>query len=278
MSAIRFAAAPRPAPATFSQTLEIDQQPARRAGDRTDVHIQGAFGEAVDLDLPVGDALEIARREVAQPRPGGHGRRRDTAQVAAVDSPRPADQAGRAAEHEDTPGEQPALRPIGEVEGQQVGARAHVRPMHLPAHGNVFRGPGRRSRRDGEPGNEARPGAIGEAGEGRTPIGFPERIVIAQGHARTVVVEGPGRGEPVVSPECRAPRASDEGRQNAALRLLRVDPCEVSKAPAGIEPQKPGCVVHGSVAGASRPPGQFSSESVWGKLLRIPASVRGTRT
>ena len=278
MSAIRLARRPVWQAGDFGQTLEKDQQPARRADDRRNLLIQGTFGEAVDLDLPIGDAFEIARREVAQPRPAGHGARLDPAQVAAEDPPRLADQAGRAAQHEDAPGKQPALRPIGEMVRHHFGARPNVRAMHLPAHGNVLRGPGRRSRRNGEPGDEAGPRAIGEAREGCAPIRLPERIVIAQRNARAIVVKGPGRGEFVVPAKLCASPAADERGQNAALRLLRLHRLKLSKAPPCIEPQKPGCVVHGSVAGVSASLGQFSSVSVWGKLARTPASVRGTRT
>ena len=97
MSAIRQAGAASPGARDFGQALEEDQQPARRAGDRRNRRLQGAFGEAADLDLPIGDAFEIARREIAQPRPAGHRRRSDAAQVAAEDPGRLSHQAGRAA-------------------------------------------------------------------------------------------------------------------------------------------------------------------------------------
>ena len=271
----------RPAPAAcgdLGQALEKDQQPARRAGDSADLGLQGAFGEAVDLELPVGDALEVARREVAQPRPAGHGRRLDAADIAAGDSRRLADKAGRAAEHEDAPGEQPASRPIGEMVGQQVGARAHVGAVHRPAHGNVFGRPGRGSRRDREPGNEAGPRAIREPGKGRAPIALPEGVVIAQGYARTELVEGPGRGETVVPPELRAPRAADERREHAALRLPGVHRGKMPEAPPGMDAEQPGRIVHGAGAASSVSPRHFASVSEWGKRARTPSSVRGTRT
>ena len=268
MSAIRS----RPGSGDLHQPFEEDQQPARRARDGRNLGLQRAFGEAPDLGLPVGDAFQVARREVAQPRPGGHFLRRDAAQIAAPDPRRAARQPGRAAEHEDAPGEQPAVRPVGEMVDQQIGARAHVRPAHLPAHGDVFRGAGRRSRRHGEPGNRAGPRAVGEPGKGRAPVGFPERVVIPERNPRPVVVERPDGGEAVVPPEPGAARAADQGRQHAALNRKRVHPRQMPEPPSGVEPQKPGRVVHRPAAR------QFPSESACGKLSRTAESVSGTRT
>ena len=82
----------------------------------------------------------------------------------------------------------------------------------------------------------------------------------------------------MVSTEFGAKAAADEGREHAALRLLRLHRLKLSQASPGIKPQHPGRVVHGPVAGVSATSSQFLSESTCGKLLRTASSVSGTRT
>ena len=115
---------------------------------------------------PVGDALQLARREVAQPRPTGHFCRRDTAQIAA----------GYARRLADSPVEPPSMKtrpPSSRLSGRLArwwtisSAPARTLDRRISRlTGMYFVVPGRRARRYGEPRNEARPGAVGQAGKG----------------------------------------------------------------------------------------------------------------
>ncbi len=220
------------------ELFEQDQQPAGSAADKADVLLQRQCADAPDLLLPVADEAQRPRREIEGPHPSGRLPPGDAADIAAENAGRLLREVGAAAEQEALAVEHAAAGPVEQVVDEDVQRRALVGADHLARAGDVFDLAGGRSRGDGEIGDLAGPGAVGQYREACFPVALPELAVGAHRHPRLVIGDIGDVREVMVGAEAGPRRGAHQLEQLVPLGRHRIEARHRVLPPARIEAQE----------------------------------------